>query len=113
VWSIGCIVVELVTGELYFETHENLEHLRMMEKHAGPFPEWMINRSSEFRDSFQNGRISARGSASSLQRVARMKTLRELFAGQPDLLDLLGRCLELDPRRRISCAEALQHRFFG
>ena len=30
VWSIGCILVELLTGEALFQTHENLEHLAMM-----------------------------------------------------------------------------------
>ena len=31
VWSIGCILVEFYTGEALFQTHENLEHLAMME----------------------------------------------------------------------------------
>lgn len=31
-WSLGCILVELVTGEALFKTHENLEHLAIMEK---------------------------------------------------------------------------------
>jgi dual-specificity kinase len=37
-WSIGCILVEFVTGEALFQTHENLEHLAMMEKVFGPMP---------------------------------------------------------------------------
>ena len=32
VWSVGCILVELATGDALFQTHENLEHLAMMEK---------------------------------------------------------------------------------
>ncbi|ETO27632.1 protein kinase domain-containing protein [Reticulomyxa filosa] len=31
-WSIGCILSELYTGDLLFPTHENIEHLAMMEK---------------------------------------------------------------------------------
>lgn len=34
-WSVGCILVELATGEALFRTHENLEHLAMMEKVTG------------------------------------------------------------------------------
>lgn len=37
-WSIGCILVEFVTGEALFQTHDNLEHLAMMEKVFGPMP---------------------------------------------------------------------------
>ena len=31
-WSVGCILCELVSGELLFATHHDLEHLAMMEK---------------------------------------------------------------------------------
>ncbi|RVW43277.1 Serine/threonine-protein kinase AFC1 [Vitis vinifera] len=31
-WSVGCILVELCSGEALFQTHENLEHLAMMER---------------------------------------------------------------------------------
>lgn len=34
-WSIGCILVELVIGEPIFRTHDNLEHLAMIEKIVG------------------------------------------------------------------------------
>ncbi|KAH3670335.1 hypothetical protein WICMUC_004831 [Wickerhamomyces mucosus] len=30
-WSLGCILTELVTGEALFNTHENAEHLKIME----------------------------------------------------------------------------------
>jgi len=32
VWSIGCIIAELWTGNLLFQTHENIEHLALMEQ---------------------------------------------------------------------------------
>ncbi|EGW32568.1 uncharacterized protein SPAPADRAFT_51112 [Spathaspora passalidarum NRRL Y-27907] len=34
-WSIGCILVELIIGEPLFKTHDNLEHLAMIEKVCG------------------------------------------------------------------------------
>jgi dual-specificity kinase len=45
-WSIGCILVELLTGDALFQTHENLEHLAMMEAVLGPLPEHMIAQAS-------------------------------------------------------------------
>ncbi|GMP50689.1 hypothetical protein CsSME_00017207 [Camellia sinensis var. sinensis] len=41
-WSVGCILVELCSGEALFQTHENLEHLAMMERVLGPLPQHMI-----------------------------------------------------------------------
>ena len=34
-WSIGCILSEIYTGELLFGTHDNIEHLALMEKVTG------------------------------------------------------------------------------
>ena len=42
IWSIGCILLELITGDALFQTHENLEHLAMMEVVLGPIPKEMI-----------------------------------------------------------------------
>jgi dual-specificity kinase len=40
-WSLGCILAELYTGELLFPTHKDSEHLAMMRKMLGRFPTWM------------------------------------------------------------------------
>ncbi|KAG7859485.1 hypothetical protein KL939_002385 [Ogataea angusta] len=34
-WSVACILVELVTGDALFKTHENAQHLAMMERTLG------------------------------------------------------------------------------
>jgi dual-specificity kinase len=36
IWSIGCILVEFFTGDALFQTHDNLEHLAMMQAVCGP-----------------------------------------------------------------------------
>lgn len=47
IWSLVCILVELYTGELFFETREDVEHLCMIEKQCGPFPEWMAKNCDD------------------------------------------------------------------
>jgi hypothetical protein len=43
---MACIIVELYTGELFFDTHDNnLEHLAMIEKQCGPIPLRMAKQS--------------------------------------------------------------------
>merc|ERR1719499_1237192 len=41
-WSIGCILMELYTGEQLFETHEELEHMALIERVIGPMPRSML-----------------------------------------------------------------------
>jgi dual-specificity kinase len=38
-YSLGCILVEFYTGVALFQTHDNLEHLAMMEIVMGKMPE--------------------------------------------------------------------------
>lgn len=45
-WSVGCILIELYTGEMLFPTHDNYEHLAMMEKLLGVMPLWMARHAS-------------------------------------------------------------------
>ena len=58
-WSIGCIVVELLTGDLLFPTHSDCEHLVMINKNSGRFPQWMVNKTGPagLRRLFREGNI--------------------------------------------------------
>lgn len=45
VWSIACVLVELVTGESLYPIHENLEHMAMMQRINGePFPPKIVEK---------------------------------------------------------------------
>ncbi|OQR71740.1 serine/threonine-protein kinase Doa-like, partial [Tropilaelaps mercedesae] len=45
VWSIGCILFELYLGITLFQTHDNREHLAMMERILGPIPYRMCRKT--------------------------------------------------------------------
>lgn len=57
IWSIGCILVEFFTGDALFQTHDNLEHLAMMESVCGGKIEPRIVR--QVQNSGRNNRNSA------------------------------------------------------
>ncbi|KAJ9119026.1 hypothetical protein QFC22_003515 [Naganishia vaughanmartiniae] len=44
-FSVGCILVEFYTGDALFQTHDNLEHLAMMEVVMGKMPLPIANRA--------------------------------------------------------------------
>ena len=56
VWSIGCIIFEYYMGITMFQTHDNREHLAMMERILGPIPSRMIKRSKK-QKYFRHGRL--------------------------------------------------------
>lgn len=58
IWSIGCIIVEFFTGDALFQTHDNLEHLAMMEAVCNGKIE-----SKLVKQVMQNGRNNSSNSA--------------------------------------------------
>jgi len=118
VWSIGCIIFEYYMGITMFQTHDNREHLAMMERILGPIPSRMIKRSKKQKYFTRNGRLDwderssngkyVRDNCKPLMRYIRHKEDPEHLK----LVDLIARMLEYDPTKRISLAEAINHPFF-
>ncbi|KAL3135779.1 hypothetical protein ABBQ32_007343 [Trebouxia sp. C0010 RCD-2024] len=125
IWSIGCILVELVTGDALFQTHENMEHLAMMEAVLGPIPKSMAQASKGLHNCFvgRDFRLNwpADASKRSIRVVDKMTGLKQLLreSGEPSvrphidaLCNLLQKLLQYQPQQRITAHQALQHSFF-
>ncbi|EAU34186.1 protein kinase lkh1 [Aspergillus terreus NIH2624] len=129
IWSIGCILVEFYTGDALFQTHDNLEHLAMMEAVIDDKID-----SKLVRQVMQGGRSGNQNQAAkyfyrsklnypnddttraSRKYVKAMKPL-EHFIPQGNkfhrlFLDLLKRIFVYDPKQRITAKEALKHPWF-
>ncbi|KAH7462488.1 hypothetical protein PRIC1_014937 [Phytophthora ramorum] len=121
IWSAGCIIAELYLGELLFATHENLEHLALIERCIGPLPVKMAAQASKHSASskfFHRGRLNWPDGSSgeeSVDHVRRMRSLADLLSpedAQSGLLELLQLMLVLDPENRVTAKEALNTPFF-
>ncbi|MQL79682.1 hypothetical protein Taro_012121 [Colocasia esculenta] len=121
VWSIGCILVELCSGETLFQTHENLEHLAMMERVLGPLPPHMLRTADHHADKYiRRGRLDwplRTTSKESIKAVTKLPRLQNLVMqhvdhSAGDLIDLLQGLFRYDPVERLTAHEALRHPFF-
>jgi len=122
VWSIGCILFELYQGHTLFQTHDNLEHLAMMNRILGDFPSHIVRRTKT--SFFQPG--TARLAWDWSQPAARYASQHcrplpqyrrhspHTAVGQDEsvMLDLIARMLEYEPDRRMVLREALRHPFY-
>ncbi|KAG9138015.1 hypothetical protein Leryth_001279 [Lithospermum erythrorhizon] len=122
IFSVGCIIVELCTGDSLFQTHEDLEHLAMMERVLGPLPQHMLNKADRNAGKFiRRNRLDwPEGAASrdSIKTVYKLPRLQNLIMqhvdhSAGDLINLLQGLLEYDPSDRLSASEALRHPFFS
>lgn len=125
IWSMGCILVELLTGDALFQTHENLEHLAMMETVLGTIPPHLAAAAADnVRDLFKRNRLNwpdGAESKKSIKAVQKLKRLREFLKLHAEeavrqhldvIGDLLQRMLEYRADQRITAVQALEHPFF-
>ncbi|PSR79745.1 serine threonine protein kinase CMGC group [Coniella lustricola] len=128
IWSIGCILVEFFTGDALFQTHENLEHLAMMENVVGTRIDSHLvtqvnkmtrNGGNPASKYFKRGRLDypqQETTRASRRFVKAMKKLDDIIPGNTAFLkhfkDLLKRIFIYDPQNRITAKQALQHPWF-
>ncbi|KAG0801520.1 hypothetical protein G6F22_001170 [Rhizopus arrhizus] len=127
IWSIGCILVEFLTGDALFQTHDDLEHLAMMEVVLDKIPHDLIKLASkDAKKHFENGKLkypTTDTSKQSKKYVHALRLLKDIICppnntlfttsnARIQFLDLLSKMLVYDPNKRISAREALRHPFF-
>lgn len=127
-WSAGCIIAELYTGELLYATHDNAEHLALMERAVGPFPKELLDRARSSTASSEGTLLArecfdSRGwhkirdvlSSRSIEHVRKMVPVEQIVLehDRPTGLGyLLRSLLTIDPKRRATAREALMSPFF-
>lgn len=99
-WSLGCILGELITGRPIFPGTSTMNQLeRIMEVTGRPTPEDIDSMKSPF-------------AATMLESLPPKKprSLTSVFPkASPDTIDLLTRLLQFSPAKRISADAALSH----
>ncbi|MBN3322885.1 MK11 kinase, partial [Atractosteus spatula] len=104
IWSVGCIMGELIKGKVLFPGNDYIDQLkRIMEVVGTPSPELLKKISSEHAQKY-------------IQSLPYMpqQDLEKIFRGaNPLAIDLLKRMLVLDCDGRVTAAEALAHPYFA
>ncbi|TRZ02981.1 hypothetical protein DNTS_004985 [Danionella cerebrum] len=134
IWSVGCIMAELLTGRTLFPGTDHIDQLKLIMMLVGtPGPELLMKISSESVSSYINQlqqimRLTGTPPASLISRMpsheARnyisslphmpKRSFADVFIGaNPLAVDLLEKMLVLDTDKRITASQALAHPYFS
>lgn len=113
VWSIGCTIFELYSGITMFQTHDNREHLAMIEYILGVIP-WKMAAKSKSKYFNRQGRLMWDDESTAGQFVRRTcRPLKSYMINntieEAELFDLIDLMLIYEPEHRITCSQALRH----
>ncbi|KAA1475862.1 kinase-like protein [Dentipellis sp. KUC8613] len=133
IWSIGCTLYELYTGKILFPGRSNNQMLHLMMEVKGRFNHKMIKKAqfgnvyfddmggfqAVEKDRVTGGDVVRTVHVAKPSRDLRARLMPSASAQMKDderklltsFVDLLDKCLALDPARRITPKEALVHPF--
>lgn len=112
IWSLGCILAELYTGEPLFPGNNEQEQLELIMELSGMPPETMIDKSRKKEHYFDTdySPFLIEDEELGILRIPNSRTLREAVPCEDaEFLDFVMNCLEIDPERRFSASEAMEH----
>lgn len=104
VWSVGCILAELLGSKPFFKGRDYVDQLNQILHYLGTPSESTLARIGSPR---------AQEYVRNLPYMSKIPFQQLFPRANPDALDLLDRMLAFDPSQRIGVEEALEHRYLS
>jgi len=122
-WSVGCMIYELLTGKILFNPGKNIRfsrdryHILAMYNNLGPIPKNLIKKSKNKNVFFTKNGLLKNGYKIKYTPLSQIicEDLQDRIDDDELILiiDLMYKLFEYDPLKRISIKECMKHKFFS
>ena len=123
-WSVGCIAAELLTGDPLFPGDDGIasmpdtcsNNLITVNAQYQRITQLCGSPDEELLTKIENDNSSAMKAVIQSYKVFKRRNFREVFAAynpSADFIDLIEKLLVLDPEKRITVEEAIQHPYLA
>ena len=129
IWSLGCILAELYSGNVLFQSDSIQNLLARVIGIIGPFPDWMFEKGKNVKDLFckekllfmevpnenNNNLSNSTSHNKKMHVIVPKKTLlkNRLHCNDENFIEFIRFLLQIDPNERPSAKEALEHPWFN
>ncbi|KAK3544445.1 hypothetical protein QTP86_012428 [Hemibagrus guttatus] len=104
IWSVGCIMAEMLLGRPLFKGNDHLDQLREIMKITGtPAQDFIVKLQSQ----------DAKNYIRSLPKVPKKDLHSIFFKASSDVVSVMDKMLVLDPDKRVSASMALELPMFA
>lgn len=104
VWSVGCILAELLGGKPFFKGRDYVDQLNQILHYLGTPDESTLQRIGSPR---------AQDYVRNLPYMPKVDFVQLFPGANPDALTLLDQMLAFDPSRRVAVEQALEHPYLS
>ena len=123
IWSLGCVIFEILTGDILFnpqknrETNRDRNHIKLIFEIIGEIPKNMIKESERSKVFFKrNGLLKGIKHINNnpLSNILINKLKNKIPKNELLLLiDFMNKLLEIDPSKRLDSIQCLKHEWLS
>lgn len=113
IWSLGCVLCEMVTGKPLFCAEDSTELMQMMVETLGLPPDKMIKSAPHAHHFFdEKGQLKVKPNSRGKYHIASSSSIElQVHSNDPLFISLIEGCLKWNPKERFTAEDVLNHQW--